>query len=705
MAVRSIHGACPHDCPDTCGLTIEVEEGRAGARARALRGAASHSTTRGWLCTKVRDYLDWVYHPERLLTPLRRCGKKGKGDFTPISWDEALAEIAARWTAILATEGGAALLPYSYSGTLGLLQMSVASSRLWNRLGASGLERSICGAAAEAAVRATLGARFAPRLDDLRRCKLLVLWGHNPASTAPHSMAAIREAQRAGCELVVIDPRRTRSAKTADLHLAPRPATDAALALALIHIFEAEGAIDWPYLHQHAIGAEELLARARSFTAERVAAITGLEGEAIVDLARRMARRKPMMIKIADGLQRHGNGGQLVRAVACLPALLGQIGKRGGGLFYTTSDTLRWNRDAVGHADDPACPPTPRMVNMNRLGAALTSSSELGDGPPIRALYVFGANPAASAPNAGLIARGLARDNLFTVVHELFLTDTARYADIVLPATSQLEQLDLHKGYGHHQLTLNQPAIPPRGEARSNWDAQRAIAAALGLDEPWLRADGEQVLREILAASASQPALAGVDYQRLVAEGTVEMALADDYVPFADGVFPTPSGKIELYCEGLAEQGLDPLPAHHPPSELADDQPTEGAGPLVLISGAAHAFINSSLVPLARLQRLEGPPTVELHPNDAARRGIEDGQHVRVYNERGGLELVARVTDTIRPGVAFSTKGRWGRCSTDGRNVNWTTPDALADLAGQSTFHSNQVWVEAATEDLKPPRG
>jgi molybdopterin guanine dinucleotide-containing S/N-oxide reductase-like protein len=708
---RAVRGACPHDCPDTCGLLIDVESGGEGsgeARAVAVRGDPRHPLTRGWLCTKVRDYLDWVYHPERLLTPMRRVGPKGSGRFERISWQAAIDEISARWSEILEQDGGAAILPYSYSGTLGLLQMSVASTRLWNRLGASGLERSICGAAAESAVRATLGARLAPKLDDLRQSRLLVLWGHNPASTAPHCMPAIRAAQREGCELVVVDPRRTRSAKGANLHLAPRPATDAALALGLMHVLQSEDLLDRGYLSQHTIGSEALLERARTFPPARAAAITGLDARAIVSLARRMAERRPTMIKIADGLQRHGNGGQAVRAVACLAALLGQVGLRGGGLFYTTSDTVRWDAEAVGHGSDPACPTTQRTVNMNRLGAALTDpEGELAGGPPIRALYVFGANPAASAPNAGLIARGLARDDLFTVVHELFITDTARYADIVLPATSQLEQLDLHKGYGHHQLTLNQPAIPARGECKSNWDTLRAIAAGLGFEQPWLRADGEQVLREIVAASAAQqPALAGIDFEHLVREGTVPMALPQSYVPFADGAFPTPSGKIELRCERLGELGLDPLPDHVLPAELAEDLDPEGgsegdpanAGPLVLISGAAHAFVNSSLVPLERLRRLEGSPAIELHPEDARARGIEDGQRVRVHNSRGEVRLIARVTDAIRPGVGFSPKGYWACRAIDGKNVNWTTSDALADLAGQSTFHSNRVWVEALRE-------
>lgn len=698
MAERWIHGACPHDCPDTCGLQTRVEDGR----AVAVRGAALHPLTRGWLCTKVRDYLDWVYHPERILTPLRRVGAKGSGRFERISWDAALTTIAERWQRIIAEDGGAAILPYSYSGTLGLLQMGVANERLWRRIGASGLRRSICGAAAETAVQATLGARWAPQLADLEHARLILLWGHNPASTAPHVMPALRAAQRQGCRVVLIDPRRTLTAKSVDLHLAPRPATDGALALGLMHVLAADGLVDQRWLEKHARGHEALLERARDYPPARVAAITGLPSSDIVTLARAYGQTKPALIKIADGLQRHGNGGQTVRAIASLPALVGAYGQRGGGLSYSTSDTLRWDPEAMTGCHDVQGSAAPRQLEMNRLGAVLTAaegSDELKGGPPVRSLFVFGANPLCSSPNAARIEAGLARDDLFTVVHELFLTDTARYADIVLPATSQLEQIDLHKAYGHTTLTLNKPAIAPRGEARSNWDTQRALAAALGCDEPWLQADGERVLREILEATApTQPALEGIDYARLEREGSVPLALLPARaVPFSDGVFPTPSGKVELSCAAMQAEGLDALPDYQPPGEFkaydADAAPAPDA-PLVLLSGAAHHFVSSSLHPLSRLRRLEGAPCIELHPDDARIRGIEDATPVRVRNDRGEFLLQARVTDAVRTGVAFAAKGHWAQTSVDGRNVNHTTSDALGDLAGQSTFHSNLVWVE-----------
>jgi anaerobic selenocysteine-containing dehydrogenase len=688
--LRIVRGACPHDCPDTCATLTEVDD----ATGRAVRFYADkdHPITQGWLCAKVRPYLERVYSPDRLLYPMRRVGLKGEGRFARISWDEAIGEIAERWKGILVTDGGAAILPYSYSGTLGLAQLRVCNERLWNRIGASGLQRSICGAAAEEAVRVTVGARWAPDPADLVHSQLILLWGHNPASTAPHIMPILREAQRRGAYVVVIDPRRTISARSADEHLQPRPATDGALALGLMHVLFAEGLADEAWLDTHTVGWQELRARAAEYPPDRVAAITGLPAERIISLARRYGTTKPALLKFTDGVQRHGNGGQTARALACLPAVVGQLGVRGGGLFYSTSDYVAWDAEAVGHKSDPACPPTPRVVNMNRLGAALMG--EVTD-PPIRALYVFCANPVTSSPNAGRIVEGMMRDDLFTVVHDLFLTDTARYADIVLPATSQLEQVDLHKPYGQRNLQYNAAAIAPLGEAKSNWDVMRLLAAALGYDEPWLQASAEEVLAEVLDATrATNPPLDGITLERLQAEGTVPLALPggpEGQVPFVDGRFPTPSGKVELFSQAMASQGLDPLPSYAPPAEFAGRRLDDGR--LVLISGASHHFVSSSMANQPSLRAKEGTPYIELHPDDAAARGIAHGDEVEVTSARGACRLRAVVTPNVPRGVAVAPKGRWQQLSSDGRNVNWTTSDALADLAGQSTFHSNLVAV------------
>ena len=703
-----VRGACPHDCPDTCATVVEVRDGR----AVGFSGQAGHPMTQGWLCAKVRPYLERVYAPDRLQYPLRRVGPKGADRWQRVSWDEAIAEITGRWRGIIAEHGAAAILPYSYSGTLGLLQLAICNTRLWNRMGASGLERSICGAAAEAAVNATLGARLAPNPSDVRHSRLVLIWGHNPASTSPHYLPFLRQAQRDGAHVVVIDPRRTLTARSADEHLRPKPATDGALALGLMHVLFAEGLHDEAWLRTHSLGWEALRERAGAFPPERVAAITGLSAETIVALARRYGTTKPALLKFADGVQRHGNGGQTARALACLPAVVGQIGVRGGGLAYSTSGYVGWDAEAVGHASE--CPPTPRSINMNRLGAALTGEAQ---DPPVKALYVFCANPVGATPNAGLIVRGLERDDLFTVVHEQFMTDTARHADLVLPATTQLEQTDLHKPYGHRHLQYNAPAIAPLAEAKSNWDVMRLLAAGMGYDEPWLRQGAEEAIDEVLNATrATSPRLAGVTLERLQAEGTVPLTItADEDVPFANGVFPTPSGKVELRSETMAVRGLDPLPDYAPPAEFSEgaggrvsagDDEHRGrarrdAAPsetpkLVLLTGAAHHFVTTSMANQPRLLAKEGTPFVEVNPADAAARGIVHGADVVVANGRGSCTLRAVVTEDVPSGVAVAPKGRWAKLSPDGRNVNWTTSDALGDLAGQSTFHSNLVEIRPA---------
>ena len=685
-----LRGACPHDCPDTCATLVEVRDGR----AIGFRGDPEHPVTQGWLCAKVRPYLERVYAPDRLQYPMRRVGEKGGGQWQRITWDEALQEIAERWQAIIAEDGAAAILPYSFSGTLGLLQGSVAATRLWGRMGVTGLNGSLCGDAAMAAVVATLGAGWAPDPKDLIHSKLIIIWGHNPASTSPHYVPFLREAQRAGAYVVVIDPRRTTTARSADEHLQPRPATDGALALGLMHILFRDGLHDEAWLRKLTVGWEELQERAREYPPERVAAITGIPAEQIEALAARYGTTKPAMLKFTDGIQRHGNGGQTCRALSCLPALVGQIGVRGGGLTYSTSGYVQWDSEAMSHATD--CPPTPRFVNFNRLGAALTG--EAAD-PPIQSLYVFSANPVAANPNSSLIVEGMLRPDLFTVVHEQFMTDTARLADIVLPATTQLEQTDLHKPYGHRHLQYNHAAIAPLAEAKSNWEVSQLLARAMGYDEPWLHQSPEEVLSEIIEASREDNAtLTGITLQRLQDEGTVHLALEDDHVPFADGVFPTPSGKVELYCEAMVESGLDPLPAYLAPAEFTEGLGLDDAGQsaLVLISGAAHHFVTTSMANQPSLVAKEGTPFIEINPDDALSRGIADGEDVVVSNRRGWCTLRAVVTQDVIPGVVVSPKGRWASLSPDGRNVNWLTPDAIADLAGQSTYHSNLVHLRPA---------
>lgn len=690
--VRVVYGTCPHDCPDCCALETHVD---AEGRAISVRGRATHPVTRGWLCAKVNRYLERVYHPERLLYPMRRVGPKGSGQFERLSWDEALTEIASRWQEIISKHGAQSILPYSYAGTLGLVHGAVTDTRFWNRLGASRLERSICGAAAEEAVILTVGGRLAPDPQTLLQSKLILIWGSNPASTAPHLMPFLREAQRNGSQVIVIDPIRTLTARSADQHIQPFPGTDAALALGMMHVMVREHLHRPDWLAAHTLGWEHLLERVLEFPPERAAQITGLAVETVVALARAYATQTPSLLRVTDGINRHTNGGQTVRTLACLPAVTGQYGVPGGGLMYSTSDWVRWDRETLTHAHDPACPPAPRTINMNRLGAALTGEAD----PPVYSLFVYNANPVASTPNSDKIVQGLLRDDLFTVVHELFETDTARYADLILPATSQLEQADMHKPYGQLSLQYNTPAIAPLGEARSNWDVMRALSTVMGFYEDWLHEDAETVMRGVLEASIPRNAtLQGITFERLQAEGSLPYTLPPEReVPFVDGVFGTPSGKVEIYSAQAAERGYDPVPGWVPEVEARTglDRAATASDMLPLLCPAAHHFVSSTFANLATLRAKEGQPTLRIHPIDAEARNIRSGQDVRVSNERGSCRLVAEVTTDVRPGVLATATVWWPSFSPDQRNINATTSDRLADFGGGSTFYTNLVRVEA----------
>jgi anaerobic selenocysteine-containing dehydrogenase len=673
---HQIRGACPHDCPDTCGVITEVENDQ----AVKFYADPDHPVTQGWLCAKVRPYLDYVYHPDRLLHPLRRVGGKGAGQWQRISWPEAIAEIGERWRGIIAEFGPEAILPYSYSGTLGLVQGAVSSARLWNRLGASQLQRSICGAAGELAVESTLGARWSPPVAELEETRLVVLWGHNPVSTAPHFMPALRKAQKRGCKVVVIDPIRTRSAQGADQHIAPLPGTDGWLAMGVAHLLVKFGLHDETWLERHALGWLAFRERLGAFPPHEVARRTGLSEKVIVDLARLYAECRPGLIKSNDGVNRTKNGGQNVRAICALPALTGQYGTRGGGLAYSCGGYTVWEREAVNHWQ--ACPPPGRTINMNRLGAALLGEAKA---PPVKALFVFNANPVTSSPNSEQTVAGMKRDDLLTVVHELYMTDTAQLADIVLPATSQLEQTDVHKAYGHTYLTYNRQAISPRGECKSNWEVMTLLAGALGFAEPWLRQTPDEVIEEVLTATIRiNPFLKDITLARLQVGEAIPLQLPAGPT-FAGGVFPTPSGKIELFCPALAERGYDPLPGNFVDVQLAEDE-------LCLLSPASHHFVSSSFGDQEHQRNSEGRTTIEMHSSEANKRKLAHGDRVRVENSHGWFDAVCAVTDHVRPGVAATRKGLWHK-NNNGHGVNCTTSDELADFNGQSTFHSNAVRV------------
>lgn len=659
-----VKGGCAHDCPDTCAWVVTVEDGR----ATKLVGAPDHPFTNGGLCAKVNHYLDRVYSPDRVLHPLRRVGAKGEARFERVGWDEALADIAGRLKRIAEDVGAEAVLPYSYAGNMGLVQYAGMDRRFFGRLGASRLGRTICGDTANAGVMAALGTSTGALPEDVEHSRFIVLWGTNTLVTNLHLWPFIRRAREAGARLVVIDPLRTRTARDADWHLQPLPGSDGALALGMMHMIEREGLHDQAYLDAHANGWPELRERLPDYPPERVAALTGLPAAEIVELARAYATTRPAMIRTLVGPEKHAQGAAALRTIACLPAVTGAWRERGGGLLHWTRSLFSDAVDARRVAGGPY--PRTRAINMIQIGQALTDPSLE---PPIKALFVFDSNPASIAPNSNLVRRGLAREDLFTVVHDLFITDTARYADYLLPATSFIEQQDLLYPWGHAYLTLNQPAIEPLGEALCNSDLFRRLACAMGWgDEPAFQETDEEMIRGALAGG--HPSLGGTTYESLRERGWARLELEEGR--FADG-FPTPSGRCELF--------RDPEPAYVPPAE------PEGL-PLVMVSAKSSLhFLNTSYSNLPRHARGEGELRVEMDAADAASRDIADGDLVRVHNQRGTLTLRARVGDGVRPGVVAIPHGHWR--SISGGSANDLTSDGLADRGGGGDFYGTRVEV------------
>jgi anaerobic selenocysteine-containing dehydrogenase len=676
LVAKVVRGGCPHDCPDSCAWEVTVDDGR----AVKLRGATDHPVTRGGLCAKVNRYLDRVYHPDRLLRPLRRAGPKGSGAFQEVSWEAALDEISRRFHEILASDGGEAILPYDYAGNQGVIQWQSLSRRFFARLGASRLRRTICASTAGAGVSATLGTTTGILPGDVVHSRFIVLWGTNTVVTNLHLWPVVRRAREAGATVVVVDPVRTRTAESADWFVQPLPGTDAALALAMMHVIVRDGLHDTDYLRRHCLGFDRLVGRLQEYPPERAAGITGVEADEIVRLARAYATTRPALIRTLVGAEKHANGGMNLRTIACLPAVVGAWRERGGGLLHTTSG-LHGEALDLGSLVGPEPEPRTRAINMIQLGRALTSE-ELR--PPVRALFVYNANPAATAANQNLVLEGLRREDLFTVVHDLTLTDTARHADLVLPAASFLEQLDLIKPWGHEYLVLNQPAIAPPGEAVSNTELFRRLARAMAFSEPYLYASDEELVRALLASD--HPHLEGITFEGLSERGWARLNLPDPWLPFAEGGFPTASGKCELSSGRMAALGFDPLPAHVP-------TPDPG-GRLTLVSAkfGVH-FLNSSYGNLSWHAAAEGAPVVDISPEDAAARGIGDGDPVRVFNERGAVEARARVGDRVRPGVVAMAHGRWRSL---GASANALTPDGITDLGGGGDFYDARVEVAPA---------
>jgi anaerobic selenocysteine-containing dehydrogenase len=684
-ATRTVHGTCMHDCPDSCGWQVTVHGDGPAATAVQLRGNPDHPYNQGDLCPKVTKFLDRVDSPERVLHPLRRVGAKGDGHFEQITWDEALTTIAQRWQQIVDTDGAEAIMPYSDAGNQSLLAMSYPE-RFWNRLGATRVVRAICGPTVGEGVKATNGTALGLDPLELRHSKLILLWGTNTRLTNRHLWPTIEAARADGAQLVVIDPIRTITADSADWFVPIRPGTDVALMLGIIHVLIRDGLVDQPWVDAHTVGFAELRDHVSEWTPQRSGNECGIPAADIERLASLYGTVKPAAIRTLVGAEHHSQGAMIFRTMACLPALTGQWQHRGGGLARSIGSwTSRHFDSGALEAPHLLGDRQPRWVNMSRLGETLTTAVD----PPIRSIMVWNCNPMVITPNTELIRQGLLRDDLFTVVHEQFITDTARYADIVLPATTQIEAVDVVPSWGHLWLGWNEAAIPPRGEAVSNSELHRRLAAALGFTEPELYEDDMSALRNGMPT---------VDVDRLRAEGWVKMPYPDDGRPFGDGVFPTASGKVELHSTSLVALGQPALPTYVPSSE-GHRSPLAGRYPLQLLTNKQHQrFLNGSYAHLPRHAGPEGGPWVEMCATDVQARGLHDGQCVEVFNDRGRLQLPVKVTDRVRAGVVAVPWG-WGSAGhPDGKVANSLTNDTLTDWGGGVAFYDTLVEVTAVRE-------
>ena len=726
--IEIITGACPHDCPDTCSWQVAVD--KSTQRAVDIWGNDAHRITQGKLCGKVDRYLERTYHADRLTTPLRRVGPKGSGQFQPVTWDEAIADIAANLTHISAEHGPEAVLPYSYAGTMGLLQGEGVASPFFNMLGASRLARTICSEAGFEGYRYTIGATEGVATEDFAHARLILLWGTNTLTSNLHLWPFIQDARKQGARVIVIDPAQTRTARAADEWIPIRPGTDGALALSMMHVIITENLFDADYVARYTVGFDALKEAVAEWTPERAAAVTGVPAERIGQLARAYATTAPAALRINYGLQRHYGGGMAVRAITCLPALIGAWKDRGGGIQLSTSGSFRHFDYSGLHRPDFLAGRTPRTLNMNRLGDALSldpahiaqsyyaprpvdrKPDPAQAGPPVKALIVYNCNPAAVAPDQSAVLAGLRREDLFTVVLEHFQTDTADYADYVLPATTQLEHWDLHRAYGHQFVSLNRPAIPPVGQSLPNSEIFRRLAAAMGYVDPCFSQDDETILRNFVEAQR-HPVFETVTWQRLLEDGFVRLNLPDPYLPFAQGNFPTPSGKCEFFSQRMADDGYEPVPVYVAPKVEAGRTMNDEWGngderaathssiinhSLICISPPAHSFLNTTFANVDRFLRREEAPALQIHPADAAARGIVSGVGVRVWNELGEVRLVAEVTNSIIQGTVLAPGIWWSKFSPDGRNINQITPQDETDMGASACFYDTRVFVAVAEE-------
>ncbi len=712
---KVVHAACPHDCPDACGVLITIDDGR----AVKIQGDPAHPVTRGFLCAKVAKYLDRVYSPDRALYPMRRVAPKGFVDksvlsgaegsvraaqaeqnFQRITWDEAFDEIIWRLRSISATFGSEAILPYSYGGTLGKLNYGSMDRRFFHRLGASQLARNICSEAGGAGVRSVYGANMGTEPEQFRESKYIIAWAANIHGNNVHLWPFVEEARRKGAKLVVIDPYRTRTAAVADWHIPINPGTDVALALGMMHVIINRNLHDADYVSKHTLGFDELRAKVQSYPPERVARWTGMSAADIEKLAVEYATCRPAAIRMNYGIQRSQNGGMAARTVAMLPCVTGSWKEVGGGFQLSTSAAFGLNNTALERPDlmQTSLGRPARTINMVELGQALN----LVDDPPVKGLFVYNSNPAAVCPNHNDVVRGLLRTDLFTVVHEQFFTDTTDYADLVLPATTFFEHKELQSAYGHYYLQMSNQALGPLGECRSNVDLFQALAQKMGFEEECFRDSVDDMIDQ--AMDSPNPWLEGITRERLETEGHIRLNFEGNgakpdkpFLPFANGNFRTPSGKALLYNESLKAQGLDPVAEFIPPEESRHTENAK-AFPLELLARKADNFLNSTFTNLPSVQAMEEVGLLEMNPADAKPRGIRDGDTVKAFNRRGELQLKAKVDGKVSPGVV-AAKLFWAKLTPGNRNINVLTSEKLTDMGNSATFYSVLVEVELFRPD------
>lgn len=713
---KVVHAACPHDCPDACGILITVEDGR----ATKIQGDPSNPFTRGFLCAKVSKYLDRVYSPDRVLYPMRRVSPKGpagqgfrtaEANFQRITWDEALDEITTRFKHIIAQFGSEAILPYSYGGTLGKLNSGSMDRRFFHRLGASQLDRKICSDAGEAGFKSVYGVLMSGEPEQFRHSKYIIAWAANIHGNNVHLWPFIEEARRNGAKLVVIDPYRTRTAACADWYIQINPGTDGALALAMMHVIINENLHDADYVARYTIGFDQLRAKVQDYPPEKVAQWTGISAADIRKLAHEYATTRPSIIRMNYGVQRSQNGGMSSRIISMLPIVIGSWKEIGGGFQLSTSGAYGLNTAALKRTDftQKSLGRPARTLNMVELGKVL---NEVKD-PPVQALLVYGSNPAAVCPNHNEVVRGLTRPDLFTVVHEQFFTDTTDYADIVLPATTFFEHKDLQDAYGHYYLQMSNQAIEPLGECKSNVEFFRALALRLGFEDDCFHDSIDRMIEQAL--DSPNPWLKGMSRERLEEEGHIRLNFEETssmiknpqasaqetnyFLPYAEGNFRTPSGKAEFYSEALKAEGLDPVAEFIPPDESRHTAAAKEF-PLELLARKADNFLNSTFTNVPSVQSMEETGLLEISRPDAEPRGIRDGDTVRVFNRRGEIQLKARVDGKVPPGVV-AAKLNWAKLTPGSRNINVLTSEKLSDMGNSATFYSVLVEVELFQDQAK----